>query len=124
MFPEHWTGESVPLLRTGKYTVTAIEVPISGQLVDMTFAISGGPKTVKAASFVVSTGTTHSVIVTTDPVKHAVAVQMDGDIRTSARFSGPVHIVPVTSHSQAQANVLVIKREPTPRPTLCLSLIH
>ena len=94
-------------------------------LVDMTFAISGGPKTVEAASFVVSTGTTHTVVVTTDPVKHAVAVQMDGVIRTGTTFTDRhVHIAPITSHSQPRPNILLIEREPTPRPTLCLSLIH
>ncbi len=124
--PRTTTRESVPLLKTGKYTATAIETPISQQLVDMTFAITGGPKKlVEAASFVVNTGTTHAVVVTTDPVKHALGVQMDGVARVSSTFTdGHVHVAPITSPSQARSNVLVVQREPTPRPTLCLSLIH
>ena len=123
--PRSSTRESVPVLRTGKYAVTAIEVPMSQHLVDMTFAISGGPKTVEAGSFVVNTGTTHTVVVTTDPVKHGVAVQMDGVVRIGSTFTDRhVHVAYITSHSQAQANVLVIERVPTPRPTLCLNLIR
>jgi hypothetical protein len=115
----------VPLLRTGKYTVTAIAVPISPALVDMTFSITGGTKRVEAASFVVNTQTTHTVVVTTDPVKHSVAVQMDGVVRTGTIFrDGHVHVAPIL-HSRAQPNAfLVINGEPTPRPTLCLGLIH
>lgn len=123
--PRTLTRESVPLLRTGKYAVTAIEVPVSPQVIYITFAISGGPKTIEAESFLVNTGTTHTVVVTTDPVKHLLSVQMDGVVRISQTFTdGHVHVAPITSLSQAQSNVLVVEREPTPRPGLCLSLIH
>jgi hypothetical protein len=123
--PRSPTAQSVPVLRTGKYMVTAIAAPMSSELVDMTFAITGGLKKVEAASFVVSTGTTHTVVVTTDPVKHSVAVQMDGVVRTGTIFrDGHVHVSPV-SHAPAQPSaLLLINREPTPRPALCLSLIH
>ena len=116
--------ESVPVLRTGKYVVTAIGTPMSAYLVDMTFSISGGPKTVYAGSFAVPTGT-HTVVVTTDPVKHDVAVQMDGIVRTSTTFTDEyIHVAPITQHSSAPSNLLAIEKQPTPRPTLCLSLIH
>jgi hypothetical protein len=123
--PRTRTRESVPLLGTGRYAATAILVPFSPQLVYMTFSISGGPKTVYAGSFLVNTGTTHTVVVTTDPVKHYVAVQMDGVVRISQTFTDVhVHVASITSHSQARPNALLVQREPTPRPTLCLSLIH
>ena len=123
--PRTNTRESVPVLRTGKYAVTAIAVPINPHLIDMTFAISGGRKTVEAASFVVDTGTTHTMVVTTDPVKHYAAVQMDGVVPISSTFTDwHVHVASITSHSRAQPNALLIEKEPTPRPTLCLSLIH
>jgi hypothetical protein len=122
--PRTLTRESVPVLRTGKYAVTAIDVPINPHLIDMTFAITGGRQKVEAGSFVVNTGTTHTVVVTTDPVKHYVGVQMDGVDRTALTFTeGHVHVASITSPS-ARPNALMIKSEPTPRPTLCLSLIH
>jgi hypothetical protein len=115
----------VPLLSTGKYSATAIAVPINPQLIDMTFAISGGPKTVYAGSFVVNTATKHTVVVTTDPVKHLMAVQMDGVSRVAQTLTDrKVHVASITSHSQAGPNALLLQRVPTPRPTLCLSLIH
>ena len=123
--PRTLTRESVPVLRTGKYAVTAIDVPINPHLIDMTFAITSGRQKVEAGSFVVNTGTTHTVVVTTDPVKHYVAVQMDGVDLTALTFTDAhVHVASITSHSGAQPNALMIKSEPTPRPTLCLSLIH
>ena len=97
---------------------------MSAYLVDMTFSISGGPKTVYAGSFAVPTGT-HTVVVTTDPVKHDVAVQMDGVVRTSTTFTDKhIHVAPITPHSSGPSNLLVIQKEPTPRPTLCQGLIH
>ncbi len=123
--PRTKTKESVPVLKVGKYTVAAIETPIDPQLVDMTFSISGGPKTVQAASFVVGTGTTHTVVVTTDPVKHAVAVEMDGIVRTGTTFTDrQVHVAPIAQGSQPEANVLQIERTSTPPPALCQSLIR
>ena len=107
------------------YAVTAIEFPVSPHVIYMTFAISGGPKTIEAESFLVNTGTTHTVVVTTDPVKHLLSVQMDGVVRISQTFTdGHVHVAPITALSQDQSNDLVVEREPTPRPGLCLSLIH
>ena len=122
--PRTTASQSVPLFRTGKYTVRAIEWPVDRQVIYMTFAISGGPKTVEAASFEVNTGTTHNVVITTDPVKHALDVQMDGNTRTGTTFTGPVHVIPISSHSGAQSSVFVVKAEPTPPPTLCQSLIR
>ncbi len=123
--PRTLTRESVPLLRTGKYSVEAIAIPANPHVVYLTFAISGGPKTVYAASLVVNTGTTHTVVVTTDPIKHVVAVQLDGDVRTSSTFTdGQVHVASNTSNSQVRPNVLLIERVHTPQPTLCQSLIH
>jgi hypothetical protein len=123
--PRTLTEESVPLLRTGKYAATAIAAPISSHLTYITFSISGGPKTVYAGSFVVPTGTTHTLVVTTDPVKHVMAVQMDGVDRVASTFTDRhVHVAPIASHSRAKPNILLIERKPTPRPTLCLSLIH
>jgi len=122
--PRTKTRESVPVLRTGNYAVTAIEVPIDPQRVDMTFAISGGTKTVEAASFVVGTRTTHTVVVSTDPVKHALAVQMDGVIRISSTFTDRhVDVAPITSQPPGQQHVLAFTRVQT-QPTLCRSLIH
>jgi hypothetical protein len=119
------TKESVPLLRTGPYTATAIAEPVSPNLTYMTFSISGGPKTVYAASFLVNTDTTHTVFVTTDPVKHLMSVQMDGVVRISATFRDD-HVDVASSPTQLQTgpHTLVIDRVPTPQPTLCLGLIH
>jgi hypothetical protein len=123
--PRTGIRESVPLLRTGRYVATAIAIPVSPQVVYMTFSISGGPKTVYAGSFLVSTGTTHTVFVTTDPVKHLMSVQMDGVIRISATFpDNQVDVASLPSLSQAGPRTLLVDPAPTPRPTLCLSLIH
>jgi hypothetical protein len=123
--PRTPTRESVLVFSTGKYKVEATEVPMKPHLLDMTFAISGGPKTVEAASFEVTTGTAHTLVVTTDPVKHALTVQMDGIVRTGTTFTDAhLPVASATSHSQPRANALLIKRTPTPPPTLCQSLIH
>jgi hypothetical protein len=123
--PRTRARESVPLLSAGRYAATAIAVPVSAKLVYMTFSISGGTKTVYAGSFLVNTGTTHTVFVTTDPVKHLMSVEMDGVIRISATFRDDhVDVAPLPSHSQAPPGTLLIDPVPTPRPTLCLSLIH
>ncbi len=123
--PRTLTRESVPLLTTGKYAATAIATPINPHLAYMTFSISGGPKTRYAGSFLVNTGTTHTVVVTTDPVKHVMAVQMDGVGLVASTFTDEhIHVASNNLRSRAQPNALIIKREPTPRPTLCLSLIH
>jgi hypothetical protein len=123
--PRTRTRESVPLLRTGQYVATAITVPVSPKVVYMTFSIGGGPKTVYAGSFLVSTGTTHTVFVTTDPVKHLMSVQMDGVVRISATYADDhVDVASLPSPSQAGPGTLLVDRLPTPRPDLCLSLVH
>jgi hypothetical protein len=120
--------ESIPLLSMGKYTVKADAIPISAGLVDMTLRIFGGARVVEGYSFVASSGMAHTVIVTTDPVKHVLETEMDGVGRSATAVTGAgqhnIHVDSTNSHGRLGSNLLQIESAPTPRPTLCLSLIH
>ena len=120
--------ESIPLLSMGKYTVKADALPISAGLVDMTLRIFGGARVVEGYSFEVRSGMVHTVIVTTDPVNHTLETETDGVGRSAETVRGAgqniVHVDPTNSHGQFGSDLVQIKSAATPRPTLCLSLIH
>ncbi len=79
-------------------------------------------------SFEVSSGTVHTVIVTTDPVNHTLTTETDGVSRSAETVTGAgqniVHVDSTNPHSHFGSEPVQIKSVPTPRPTLCLSLIH
>jgi hypothetical protein len=121
--------ESIPLLSMGKYTVKADALPISAGLIDMTLRIFGGARVVEGlSSFEVRSGMVHTVTVATDPVNHTIKTEADGVPRSATTVRGAgqniVHVDSTNPHGHLGSDLVQIKSAPTPRPTLCLSLIH
>jgi len=70
--------DSLPLVSAGTLTVKVSASRLPGGRVLLTFGTYRSRKTVKTASLVVEPGTTQDVLVTTDPVKHEVNVDVNG----------------------------------------------
>jgi hypothetical protein len=119
---------TVPLVSAGKYTVVVSATPTTDpHLVRLAFGLYGLGRPAHGYSFEVNSGTTHSVVVTTDPVKHVLEVTMDGVFhfgRTLLKET-PIHSDSVNSNTQARPLLSVTDETATsPQPTLCQSLIH
>jgi hypothetical protein len=118
--------ETVPLVHAGTYTVSVNmkPTPDAGR-VSLWFTVQMGAGTAHGPSVEVDTGTNHTVVVTTDPEKHQIAASVDGAVHLvlSSRNLRPIQ---VASHSSSNgtSNALSVTNMPTPRPTLCQSLIH
>ena len=117
---------TVPLVSAGKYTVTMTAEPTgSAHRVLLVFAVHTGAKTVRGASFGVNSGTTHTVVVTTDPLKHQIAAGIDGVTQVGWNMTThdePIHVVSTGSGSQSGGRVLLVQGAPGASPTLCKSL--
>jgi hypothetical protein len=70
--------DSLPLVSAGTLTVKVSATRLSGGRILLTFGTYRAGKTVKTASVAVEPGTTQDVLVTTDPVKHEVNVELNG----------------------------------------------
>jgi hypothetical protein len=79
-------------------------------------------------SFGADPGTTHTVVVTTDPVKHQLGVTMDGTNALSRTLlgGGPVAIAATPAPSTGGPPVVTVVNTTadSPEPALCESLIH
>jgi hypothetical protein len=122
--------ESVPLVSAGKYTVTVSATPATDRrFVRLTFGLNGAGQHVNGFPFEVNSGTTHTVVVTTDPEKHAFEVTMDGVphlARTLLNGEEPIHVDLASSPHQGTPTALSVTDETATasQPTLCQSLIH
>jgi hypothetical protein len=90
----------------------------------MMFTIAGAGVATHGPTREFKPGTTQTVTVVTDPVKHLVEVTLDGvDVATTDLVKNlePLHIDSTDSQLGATSPVTEVA---TPRPTLCQSLIH
>ena len=118
--------ESIPLLRAGKSTVTmTIKPTTSAQKVLFGFDLYGGAGMVKGPVFLLDSGTTHTVVLTTDPVKHQFMADVDGVDHLSTEWvsTDPVQVAH-GSQAATGLNDSSVSAMPTPQPTLCQSLAH
>jgi hypothetical protein len=122
--------ESVPLVSAGKDTVTVSANPTTDpRRVRLTFGLYGVGQPVSGYSFEVNSGATHTVVVTTDPVKHSLEVTMEGVDhlgRTLLSDEEPIHVDSANSHARASSPALSVSNvtATTPPPSLCQSLLH
>jgi hypothetical protein len=119
--------QTVPLVQAGKYTVTVTMAATTDQHVVLLWftAQTAGAGTVKGPRFEVATGGTHTVVVTTDPVKHQFVATFDGRIHVTTTL--PLNQEPITVAATGAPNTskdLSVKSVSTPAPALCQSLIN
>ena len=127
--PQSGGTVSAPLVSAGKYTVTVSATPTTDpHLVRLAFGLYGSGQPVHGYSFEVNAGAIHTVVVTTDPVKHVLEVTMDGDFHLGRTLLGdaePIHVDSSNPHSQGTRPALSVTETATaPQPTLCQDLIH
>jgi hypothetical protein len=120
--------ESVSLVSAGKYTVAASAARAPGRhRVWVSFGVYGPGRPSYGISAQVSSGTSHKVVVVTDPVKHLVSVTMDGTTYLSSLLVNgtPIYVDAASTHSQGVPPALSAINETasSPEPTLCQSLI-
>ncbi len=118
---------TVPLVRMGGETVsvTAVATDRPDEVV-MTFGIYGSQSPNLGASGGQRAGTVHAVTVITDPAKHLVEVDMDGNVELVRNVAVGTPIVGLPSgHSGGRSPTLtaVNTTRSSPQPTLCQSLL-
>ncbi len=118
--------ESVELVSAGAVTFTLKATPTYADRVVMTFGFFGPTQTAESASFKVRSGTSHTVLVTTDPLKHQFAASMDGVTQVAGTFttSGSIHLDPTNLEPHGVPHVLSVTTAPTSQPTICDALTH
>jgi hypothetical protein len=121
--------QTAAIVHAGAYTVTVSATPsTAAHLVGVNFAVRGGEGAARGYSFTLKAGSTHTVVVTTDPVKHLLDVSMDGLTRFSRmlRNEEPVRVDPSTTRQNESGGALTVTdvTSGTAQPTLCRSLIH
>lgn len=125
--PPSGGAESVALVSAGNYTLRLSAAPTrTANGVLLSFGVVHGATTaVNGNAFVVSSGTTHTVDVITDPQTHAISASMDGSTHLFTALAGePIHVEVGHSNAQGGASALWVRTAPTPRPSLCDSIIH
>jgi hypothetical protein len=131
--------ESIALVSAGDLTVKASATRLRANRTLLTFGTYRSGKNVKSASLVVNAGKTQNVLVTTDPVKHEVNVDVNGttyDLVDDASVTlvdlAPFNLAkgqtirvdaPSAGTSGAQAGLRAVSVPISP-PTLCQSLDH
>ena len=99
--PDRGGAESFPLVSAGGFTVKVTATPAADpRHLLLTFGVYAATRVVKWPAFEVDSGTTHTVVVTTDPLKHQFAASMDGVSHLSATLANEVPIR-VDSHVPA-----------------------
>jgi hypothetical protein len=121
--------QTATMVHAGAYTVTVSDTPTANaHLVGLSFAVRGGEGAARGYAFTMTAGSTHTVVVTTDPVKHLLVVSMGGLTRFSRTLHNedPVRVDPSTSRPNESRGALTVTdvTSGTARPTLCRSLIH
>jgi len=125
--PTSGGAESVALVSAGNYTVRLSAAPTQdSNRVLLTFGVLHGAATVVDGNqFEVDSGSTHTVDVITDPQTHAISASMDGSTHLFTNLAGePIHVDVTHSPPQGDASALSVRTTPTPRPSLCDSIIH
>jgi hypothetical protein len=127
--PQPGADESLPLVTAGSSTVLVTVTPGSeDRPIPVDFGLSGTGRTLYGVPADVTPGSTHQVVVITDPVKHLVEVTMDGILYLSRTLvtGEPISGYPVHQQTAGDPPALSVFDETgsTPGPTLCRSLIH
>jgi hypothetical protein len=121
--------ESLPLVTVGSRTVavTATSTLHAG-VVHVIFSYAGAGSRASSHSFPVAAGSTHPVVVVTDPAKHAIEVYLDGTevFQRTVVVPSPIYAAPgrtATAGSPASLE-LVNETARLVHPTLCRSLVN
>ena len=115
-----------PLVTAGGGTLVVSAAPQNANETLLDFSIQGGPHPAQGFSFDVPSKTTHTLVVTTDPVKHSYLATLDGVPHVAAKLDGAdIHVVPADRWGpQDGTAVLSVTSVGTPSPALCQSLMH
>ena len=120
------TTEFTPLVSAGAMVAGVRAVPDGAHKVLVTFPISGGLSTVLGTPVVWPSGTSHAVVVTTDPEKHDIDVSVDGVVvvRTVLPGGERIHVEAGGGDQRNGAGLVTVEPRATPAPSLCQSLVH
>ena len=118
------SSDVVPLLATGATTVTARAQAVSSSQVAVSFRVKWPNGSSSGVMATERPGTSHAVVVVTDPEKHVIEVSIDGHILVGGPLAqrSPVVVATQSTGTGSLLNVTNITAS-TPRPTLCESLI-
>jgi hypothetical protein len=127
--PASGGSESESLVDAGRNDVTVTATATRDpSRVRVTFGLSSPTGPLYGNSFDVRSGSTHNVVVITDPVKHIVGVTMDGVSHLSKTLDNgePISDDVPDPHAGEMSPALSVVNDPasSPRPTLCQSLVH
>jgi hypothetical protein len=124
--PTPGTTVSQQLVRAGSSTVSVILTPsVHADQFNLYVARSGPGRMVYGYPALVRTGTSHRVVVVTDPAKHLTTGAVDGQVLMSTPLNGGEPIVDSgSSHSPEPSPALTVVDETasSPQPTICQSL--
>jgi hypothetical protein len=117
---------SVSLLRAGTTTVSVMLTPTAhADQFNLYVARTAPGRTIYGYPALVRPGTSHQVVVVTDPAKHVTSGAVDGQALMSASLNGGEPIVDSgSSNSPGPSRALSVVDETasSPRPTLCQEL--
>ncbi len=116
---------SIRLLRAGHYTVAVHASSTRQHTVRLRIEISGASRVFRGPVVDVTPETTHTVLVTTDPVKHVFSASFDGVNQVSIIVpSGePFRVDSARPKPPRTPDGVVVSPTPSNRPALCQSLI-
>jgi hypothetical protein len=113
--------ETIPLQRTGQYTVLLRAWPTNvPNQVMLQFEVDGHGAPSPALTFNLDTGVPHALNVITDPPKHQIVATIDGDpyLERDWTPTGPTQVLATGSHQAVQVKPLAAVS-----PTLCQGLL-
>ncbi len=116
-------GEVVPLLTAGPNTLT-VRAKSVGSAVEVSFGIQGPGGFTGGLASPLLPGSSHTVVVVTDPVKHLAQVTVDGTVTMAGTLADgrPISVAPQRNGHQGVLTVTDVTAS-TPEPTLCQSLV-
>jgi hypothetical protein len=120
------SAQTVRLVGVGPDVVEVTARPISGNRLLLTFDIAVGSTTRNGSSVEVAAGSSLGVAVVTDHAKHELMASIDGSGKAFLALanSGAVRVYPNDSGAGAVGGSLWASVAPTPRPSLCQSLLR
>jgi hypothetical protein len=119
--------ESVPLVSAGTHTViVTAQTGHNPQQVEIHLGLYGPGRPVYGLPGWVPAGSTHEVVVVTDPAKQLVQVSMDGGLYTSTGLTDGLPIRAATQHGDSGGNPPAVSvtniTASTAQPKLCRAL--
>jgi hypothetical protein len=121
-------AQVLPLVSAGPNSVTvSVKHSPKNHPVQVDFGLVGTGRPLYGVSAYVRPGSTHQIVVTTDPVKHLAEVSMGGVLYLSRTLVNgvPIHGEPGTQQTAGRIPALSVSNvtSSTPEPTLCRSLM-